>query len=133
MHYRRVHKPTRLPNVEQTVWALAETIIGDHAATPVKDEVVGAVTHFVLEVRSGMPDYLRLAFRLLTLLFDLWAYPTSGGPFHALDLERRRAQIEAWEKSRLEARRGFITFYRSFAIYGFYSERYGAELGGGRE
>jgi hypothetical protein len=39
----------------------------------------------------------------------------------------RQTRIRNWERSRLEFRRALVTFYKSFAIYGLYSELYGSE------
>ena len=116
-----------LPNFEQAVWALTDATISDWNAPAGNTHMVGDIAHFVLDVHARMPDYLRLAFRLMTLLFDAWPYPATGKPFHALDLAERRVRIRTWENSRLQARRGLMAFYKSFAIYGLYSELYGSE------
>jgi hypothetical protein len=86
-----------------------------------------AVGDFLLAVRSGMPDYLRLPFRMLTLAFDGWPLLRAGRPFHRLPLADRIAQIEAWRTSRIEARRRIVEFYETLAVFGLYSDLYGAD------
>jgi hypothetical protein len=70
-----------------------------------------------------MPDYLRLPFRCLTLLFDAWALPLTGRPFHCASAAQRLRQVRAWRSSRLGFRRDFIKFYESLALFAWYSER----------
>ncbi len=127
MHYSRIHRPSRLPNFEQAVWALTDATISDRKTLAGNTDLTGETARFVLDVHAKMPDFLRLAIRVLTLLFDAWPYATAGRPFHALDLPQRLSRMHTWEHSRLDARRGLITFYKSFAIYGLYSELYGSE------
>jgi hypothetical protein len=88
---------------------------------------VETISDFLLSVHARMPDYLRLPFRILILLFDAWAYPRWGRPFHRLLLAERVAQIEAWQKSRLEFRRRLMEFYGSLAAFALYSELYGQD------
>jgi hypothetical protein len=40
-------------------------------------------------------------------------------------------QIHAWRSSRIEARRRFIEFYESLAVFGLYSELYGNDYKSG--
>ena len=114
-----------LLSVEQTISALVDAIVRQYRTPGYGEEQVAAVSTFLIAVQSKMPDYLRLPFRLLILLFDAWPYPTTGRPFHKLELSERKIQIESWENSRLEFRRGLIAFYRALATFGFYSEIYG--------
>ena len=116
-----------LPNFEQSVRALTDAAISERADLIVRPNIADDVARFVLQVHAHMPDYLRVSLRVLTLLFDAWPYPTSGRPFHALDRPQRKARIQAWEVSRLEARRSLMAFYRSFVVYGLYAELYGSE------
>lgn len=125
MLYRQIPRPSRRPHFEQAIWALADAMIHDRRVPAGRSDLAVPVASYLLQVHAGMPDHLRLAFRLLTLLFDAWTYPATARPFHMLDLAERQRSIQAWEGSRLEVRRGLMTFYRSFAIYGLYSELHG--------
>ncbi len=107
---------------EKCVRALADTLV--RMERPEKDgrENMVSVVGFLFATQARMPDHLRFAFRILTLVFDAWPYATTGKPFHRLDLPRRIDQVERWKRSRLAFRQGLIAFYRSFVIFGLYSE-----------
>ncbi len=126
MPHSQAHTRGILPNFEQSVRALTDAAISEHPRSGSRADTADHVARFVLQVHAHMPDYLRMSLRALTLLFDAWPYPTSGRPFHALDQAQRRAHIQAWEGSRLDARRSLIAFYKSFVVYGLYAELYGA-------
>jgi hypothetical protein len=81
------------------------------------------VATFVLAQHRRMPDYLRLPFWCLTLLFDAWSLPLTGRPFHRASAAQRSRQLRAWKSSRLGFRRDFIKFYESLALFAWYSER----------
>jgi hypothetical protein len=127
MRHNGAHARGRLPNFERSVRALTDVAIHDRPGPIPSVDIADDVARFVLQVHARMPDHLRLALRLLTLLFDAWPYPTTGRPFHALDRAQRRARVRTWEQSRLGVRRSLIAFYKSFAIYGLYAELYGAD------
>ena len=115
-----------LLSFEQAILAFADATV--RRKQSILSESTGdfeAVSEFLLAVHSRMPDYLRLPFRFLVLLFDAWPYPATGKPFHRLSLPHRTAQIESWERSRLEFRRRLIEFYGTLATFGLYSELYG--------
>jgi hypothetical protein len=120
---------------DRTVRALTDAMIRQRQATPERCETVERVSGFLLMTHAKMPDYLRMAFRILTLLFDASSYPFKGKPFHRLGLAERIAQIKAWESSRLQFRRALMTYYRTMAVFGLYSELYGQdyEWSGGHE
>ena len=111
------------PSFEKCVGAIAETMIGQQAPWPSK-ESGKIVTGFLLETHSKMPDYLRLAFRVLVVVFDMWSYPASGKPFHRLDIARRTRQLDGWEHSRLGSQRTLIVFFRALTTFGLFSEIY---------
>jgi hypothetical protein len=113
---------------EATVRAFAEAIIQQHSRDARLEE---PVAQFLLDVRMHMPDYLRIPFRILGLIFDAWAIPLTGRPFHRLSNRQRLIQIHAWRSSRIEARRRFIEFYESLAVFGLYSELYGNDYKSG--
>jgi hypothetical protein len=94
--------------------------------------VAGAVAEYLQAVHKRTPDYLRLPFRVLTLLFDASSYLATGKPFHRLDGAGRVARIEAWERSRLEVCRRLMEMYGSLALFCLYSELYGQDYEYGR-
>jgi hypothetical protein len=118
-----------LLSVEQTISALVDALVRQYRTPDYGVEQVEAVLKFLAATQSKMPDYLKLPFHFLVLLFDAWPYPTTGKPFHSLGLSERKAQIELWEKSRFEFCRGLITFYRTLATFGLYSEICGHDSG----
>ncbi len=71
-----------------------------------------------------MPDYLRLPFRVLTLVFDFWPMPLAGRPFHRLPHNRRLHQIRAWRNSALGFRQNLVKFFETLIVWGWYSEVY---------
>lgn len=117
----------KLPSFEKAVAAFADTIARRKEFAGSNATEIEAVSDYLIAVHARMPDYLRALFRLLTLIFDAWPYLAAGRPFHRLDLPGRIAQIEAWERSRLEVRRRLIEFYASLALFCLYSERYGRD------
>ena len=112
---------------ELTVSALADSIIRERCAGEGIDasHYHDSVTRFLLGQHERMPDYLRLPLQVLTLVFDSWALPRNGHPFHRLTHERRWRQICAWKRSRVGKFRDLIKFYESLTILAFYSEVYG--------
>lgn len=115
-----------LLSFDLTVSALAESIIRERCpgADPGADASHGPVAGFLLESCSRMPDYLKLPFRCLTLVFDAWALPSSGRAFHRLPHDGRWRQILAWQESALGFRRDLIQYYETLTIFGWYAERY---------
>jgi hypothetical protein len=113
-----------LLSFDKCIEAIAETLVTREFPLSRQAEKSGDIAAFLLEVHSRMPDYLRLVFRILTLVFDAWPYPMTGKPFHRLSLARRSDQLDRWEHSRLQSRHGLIAFYRTLAIFGLYSELY---------
>lgn len=85
------------------------------------------VRAYVLATVGAMPDYLRLAFMGLALLFDGWSLPLHGQRFHRLGRAQRLRQIAAWRGSRLGFRRSFVAFFTTFVAFGLYSEVYGQD------
>ena len=113
-----------LPRFDKCVAAIADTVVRQETPSAAQAENIGTVAAFLLATHARMPDYLRFAFRILTLTFDAWSYPTTGRPFHRLSLARRTAQLSRWQHSRLQFRSSLIAFYRTMAIFGSYSEYY---------
>jgi hypothetical protein len=80
------------------------------------------VCRYVRETVNVMPDYLRLGFLWLALLFDCWSLPTHGARFHGLNQKRRSAQVTSWRTSRIGFCRSMIAFYTTFTAFGLYSQ-----------
>jgi hypothetical protein len=116
-----------LPSFALTVRALTESIIREECgeATGDSPDLTDRVARFVGDQHARMPDYLRTPLAGLTLAFDAWAIPLAGRPFHRLPHERRRRQIDAWNRSALGFRRDLIRFYKSLVVFGWHAEVYG--------
>jgi len=108
-----------------TVRAFAEAIVNQRLPGGGLEE---PVANFLIDVRTRMPDYLRIPFYILTLIFNAWAIATTGRRFHNLSNAQRIAQIQSWRESRIEAWRRLIEFYETLAIFGLYSELYGEDF-----
>ncbi|MDW9830268.1 hypothetical protein GOB24_22055 [Sinorhizobium meliloti] len=113
-----------LPSIEKCVAALADTLVRIERPETNRQEDLKPIVFFLLSTLARMPDYLRVAFRVLTLAFDAWPLVFTGRPFHRLDLKRRIDQVEHWDGSQLAFRQALVAFYRSFVIFGLYSELY---------
>ncbi|MBO9518180.1 MAG: hypothetical protein J7493_08950 [Porphyrobacter sp.] len=105
----------------KTMDALVDTLAADMCpAASAADRAV--VCRYVRDTVEVMPDYLRLGFRWLAVLFDWWSVPLRGARFHRLSLTHRRSQVAAWRASRLGFRRSMIAFYTTFTAFGLYSQ-----------
>ena len=117
-----------LLSFERAIAAFADTTVRQaHPGLECSGSEAQAVTRFLMAVHTRMPDYLRLPFHALVLVFDAWSIPLTGKPFHRLDTDRRSAQLARWKSSRLEVRRRLVEFYGSLALFGLYSELYGQD------
>ena len=125
----RQHQQGQVPQPQAVeIAAFADVVVKQRDATSAsKPRDVEAVSRFLLDVHSRMPTFLRLPFRVLTLIFDGSPYPSHGRPFHRLELAQRTAQIDTWRCSSVEARRRFVEFFGTLAVFGLYSELYGSD------
>jgi hypothetical protein len=112
------------PSFEKCVGAIADTLVRQEMQSADRAQDAGTIATFLLASHARMPDHLRLAFRVLTLVFDSWSYPTAGKPFHQLSVPRRLDQVSRWGASRLQFRHALITFFRTLTTFGLYSEIY---------
>ncbi|NWH09393.1 MAG: hypothetical protein HXY22_12250 [Alphaproteobacteria bacterium] len=117
-----------LLSFQETVRALAETLVSQEWGHDVSPQISERVALYVLATHARMPDYLRVAFRFLTLLFDASSLLFRGKPFHRLSFAQRVAQIAWWERSFLQFAASFIAFHRTFTTFGFYSEVFGRDF-----
>ena len=104
---------------EQTVRAIVEAVLADRGIV-MEPAAVGRVARFVLDQHGRMPDYLRTPLLSLTLVFEAWPIATGRGVkgFSGLSLERRKAVVGAWRRSKLGPRRDLIKFYESLGVFG---------------
>ena len=80
------------------------------------------IVRFVVDQQGRMPDYMRLPFKLLTVLFDLCGLAHGGRPFHSLTHPARWRQIESWRRAPFAPARDFVRFYESLAVYRWYCD-----------
>ncbi|MBO0764886.1 MAG: GMC family oxidoreductase N-terminal domain-containing protein [Hyphomicrobiaceae bacterium] len=77
---------------------------------------------FVLAQHARMPDYLRLPFKLLTLVFVAWSnFPRLAG-YRNLTPDGRWTRIERMRRSPLGPFRDLVRFYEGLSIFGFHDE-----------
>jgi len=86
---------------------------------------------FVLAQHARMPDYLRLPFQVLTLLFVHCSGFPRPGSYRSLDPDRRWSRIVGMRRSILGPFRDLIRFYEGLAILGFHEELARAETATG--
>lgn len=113
-------------NVHHSITALVDSLIDEVRPETDSDQRV-MICVYILATVAAMPDYLRLAFRCLALLFDWWSLLLHRQRFHHLDQAQRLRQIDAWRSSRLGFRRSFVAFFATFTAFGLYSEVYGQD------
>ena len=113
-------------NVHRSLAALVDSLIDEVRSETDGDQRM-MIRAYILATVAAMPDYFRLAFRCLALLFDWWSLPLHGRRFHRLDGAQRLRQIEAWRGSRFGFRRSFVAFFATFTAFGLYSEVYGQD------
>lgn len=85
------------------------------------------VRDYVAATLEAMPDYFRLGFRVLALVFDLWSIPRHGRRFSSLGPAERYRQLVAWRNGRLSFQRSMVAFYGTFTTFGLYSIVYRAD------
>jgi choline dehydrogenase-like flavoprotein len=82
---------------------------------------VNAITHFVIEQQSRMPDFLRFPIRLATWLLTVHAFLNHAGRWHRLSIAQRQSQIAIWRTSRIGPFRDFVKLYESLVTLAFES------------
>lgn len=114
---------------DSTVSALTSSIIWERCDGVTMDQSRShdLVARSLLQSHAGMPDYLRMPLKCLTLVFDGWTLPFTGRPFHRLPHERRWRQVLAWRRSTLQFRRELVRFYESLVVFIWYEEVHGRD------
>lgn len=119
-----------LPGFASTVSSLAYSIIrarcGD--TSPLADDRHNRVVRYVLAQHAAMPDYLRLPFAVLTVVFGAAALVLAGRPFHALPHERRWRVVTTWKRLPVSFARDLIRFYESLVVFGWFTVESGGDL-----
>lgn len=110
-----------LLDFDRTVAAIAEVVARQSPVAAPDRAAVAEVVAFVLATHARMPDYLRIGFRLLTLVFAASSILRSGQPFHRMAGDRQARQIARWENSPFGFQRGLVAFYRTFTVFGLYT------------
>jgi hypothetical protein len=113
----------KLLSFEKCVRAITETIAQQDPLPTTSEGTVAVVGRFLMATHARMPDYMRFASWILVMIFDAWSYPTSGRPFHRLDIRRRSHQLEGWEQSRMGFQRSLIALFRALVTFGLSTER----------
>jgi hypothetical protein len=108
---------------ERTLHALADSIIYERCMNVETglDHSPGTVSNFLVEQYTRLPDYLRLPFKCLILVFDAWALLYRGRPFHRLSHDQRWLLIQAWQQSPISFFRDLMKFCETLSIFSWYS------------
>jgi hypothetical protein len=108
---------------EKTVAAIVNAVVAERGFK--QSEVTGPpherLVLFIMEQNSRMPDYTRLPFKVLTILFDAIEIISSGRPFHRLPQEQRWERLAKWRVSRISFFRDFVRFYEGLVVFCWYS------------
>jgi hypothetical protein len=108
----------------RTIHGLVASIIQEQCPQGEADvsRSLNMVVHFLSEQYAHLPDYLRVPFKCLVLVFDAWALLCTGRPFHRLPHERRWRQIQAWKRSSCGLCRDLMKFFEMLTVFAWYSE-----------
>jgi hypothetical protein len=108
-----------------TLHGLVESIIKEQCLSVETDVCHSSNTaaHCLSEQYVHLPDYLRIPFKCLVLVFDAWALLCTGQLFHCLSHERRWRQIEAWKRSSFGFRRDLIKFFEMITVFAEFLSR----------
>ena len=100
------------------VLALGESVCAGLAAGgPALAAPYDDVSSFVDEAVGRMPSPQGAGVRLLAMVFDLGAFPSTGELFHRLGPEARAARLAAWRQSRFAVCRQFVRLHESLAVF----------------
>lgn len=111
------------PSFEKCVHAIADTMAQQDCLPATSKGTVDAVANYLMATHVRMPDYMRLGFWVLVVVFDIWPYATSGRHFHRLDFEQRCHHLDGWEHSRMGFRRSLVALFRALVNFGLATER----------
>lgn len=114
-------RPLRPMSYQRTIHAIARALLRQCGERGIDREQEARLAILLVTMVRSAPDHLRLALLLLMFFFDAVPCLTRGRPFHALDEGEQGRRIASWEGSRLGLQRGFILFFRSFALFDRYS------------
>jgi hypothetical protein len=81
----------------------------------------GEVITFVLEQLRKMPPFLSRPIWLATALFGVSRFLIEGSLYHKMTPERRRLQVERWQRSQFGPSRDLMKFYISLVVLTLYS------------
>ncbi|MFO7718808.1 MAG: hypothetical protein R6W85_00020 [Gillisia sp.] len=111
------------PDFRRCVFGIIDALIADFktAGRDTARPIIEKTSLFVLSRHSNMPDYLRLPFRALTLIFDSAPILTHGRPFHRLSGTLRKQIVKKWKSSSISFKNDFIRFFETLGIFAFYS------------
>lgn len=115
-----------LASFDRCVGAIAEVVARRELGAPT-DSQVDDVARFLREVLRQMPDYLRIAFRILTIVFDASALVFHAKPFHRLPLGARARLVDAWSRTAVPFAPSFIAFFVTFGTFCISSDLHGGE------
>ena len=110
--------------LDKTISALCYELAAAHGGVarepfPAYNDVV----RFVVEQIGRMPEFLGLAIRIATAGFGASRLLTEFSFFHRREPGRRRAQVDAWKRSRLAPCQDLMKFYSSLVVLALYSRR----------
>jgi hypothetical protein len=108
--------------LENTISALCYELAGLHDGPPREPcPAYNDVVAFVAEQIDRMPEFLALAIRIATMGFGASRALTEFSFFHQREAGRRRAQVDAWKRSRLGPCQDLMRFYSSLVVLALYS------------
>ncbi|MET0365249.1 MAG: hypothetical protein ABW169_11420 [Sphingobium sp.] len=103
-----------LPDADAAITAIAGALARRERGAVAPPDIAAA---YVRATCARAPACIRPPLRMATWLFDAWACPRHGRPFHALPPDRQIAQLESWERSWIGPARMLMTFYVGVTLF----------------
>lgn len=93
--------------------------LGDEAS--VKMESLPPASVFLVKKIEAMPLWLKFPMLVLTFLFNIWGFVSTGHLFQAQSLSQQMKTVGAWQDSSIKLCREFIKFYEKLALFIYFS------------
>jgi hypothetical protein len=108
--------------LDKTISALAYELAALHGGPPSETYPnYNDISRFVTEQLDRMPTFLGLAIKTATLAFSASRLLVDGTFFHRRESLRRKAQVEAWKRSKFSPCRDLMKFHSSLVVLALYS------------
>ena len=102
--------------LEPAVTALLEDVLDPHGQGNLDPVAFAAAVQDLLVKLAGMPRYLGVGMKGLTVMFDL-----AGGPHHRRPVRDRAKRLDRWRRAPIGTLRTFVDFYEKMGTFAYYT------------